>query len=286
MVVRLIVQNIVEFLKPKFKFWWKGVYDRGESFLHNFRNSSNRLELADMSAGEVQSRRDPYQAFNEFDETLITHGYATLFSVTSPWVCTATMFWIIIETILDVKNLTDSTRRPFPMARRNNEPWDTAFDIYGVLATLTNIVSLIFGSTQYEAWTFTEKLVLFIILLHAIIFAKLIIKAIFPEVPASVVRLQEKQTMAVRRCMTDSKVEPQQDFSMFRDQAQDSFEGAIAEQDYMDDHDDIEPELSLSNSLTVMKTSLREMERGPVCVLLVFVIITTIIGIGLFIYNS
>jgi len=219
------VQNTVEFMKPKMKMFYKEFKDETKHWLHNIFNPSNRLEQADMSPAELQSKREPYDPFLDFDETLITHGYATLFAVSSPWVCTATLLWIMVETVLDVKNLTESTQRPLPLAMRTNEPWDTAFDVYGVLAAITNIVLLVFASKQYESWTFTEKLMLFFMIFHFILLAKLAIKQIFPEVPRSVALLNLKQANMVHRCLENIKVEPQQDFSLFRSACQRRFRG-------------------------------------------------------------
>jgi len=284
MLVRLIVQNMFEFLTPKFKMWFRSIKSETQTLRYNLFNPSNRLEQADMSAGELQSKREPYDPFMDFDETLITHGYATLFAVTSPWVCTATLIWIMFETVLDVKNLTETTQRPLPIKMRTNEPWDTAFDIYGILAAITNIVLLVFASNLYDGWSFTEKLCLFIFLIHTIFAAKLIIKSAFPEIPRSVALLHLKQANMVHRCLENIKVEPQQDFSLFRQHGPDTFE--IMEQDVFDD-DEFEPELNLKESAKGMKDGLTgALDKGLVAILCITVTITLILAVGLFVFNS
>jgi len=284
MVVRLVVQNLFEFLSPKFKVWRRDVTHKTSERWHNLCNPSNRLEQADMSAAELQSKREPYDPFLDFDETLITHGYATLFAVSSPWVCTATLLWIMVETVIDVKNLTENTQRPLPIKMRTNEPWDTAFDIYGVFAALTNVIMLVFASKQYEMWTFTEKLMLFIYLFHMILFAELLIKFLFPVVPRSVALLNLKQANMVHRCLENIKVEPQQDFSLFRQHGADNFE--IMEQDIFDD-DDIEPELNMRGSYDQMKADLlKALDKGLVAILCITVGVTVLIGLGLFVYAN
>jgi len=284
MVVRLFVQNLFEFLSPKFKVWRRDVTSKASDRWHNLCNPSNRLEQADMSQPEVQSKREPYDPFLDFDETLITHGYATLFAVTSPWVITATLLWIMVETVIDMRNLTENTQRPLPLKMRTNEPWDTAFDIYGVLACITNMVMLVFASDQYKSWTFTEKLCLFITLFHAILFAKLIIKWIFPEVPRSVALQNLKQVNMVHRCLENIKVEPQQDFSMFRQHGADNFE--VMEQDIFDD-DDIEPELDLKKAWNTMKSHMSEsLDKGLVTILCITVGLTLVFAMGLFVWNG
>jgi len=284
MVVRMFMQNLSKFMGPKFKMWVRNFKSETQTLRYNFFNPSNRLEQADMSPGELQSKREPYDPFLDFDETLITHGYATLFAVSSPWVCTATLLWIMGETVLDVKNLTETTQRPLPIKTRTNEPWDTAFDVYGILATITNLVLLIFASKEYEFWTFTEKLMLFILLIHMIAGAKILIKALFPEVPRSVALLHLKQANMVHRCLENIKVEPQQDFSLFRQHGADNFE--IMEQDNFDD-DDVEPELNLGESVKTMKSGLYgAMDKGLVAILCMTVTVTLVVAVVLFFYNG
>jgi len=284
MFVRLVFQNIYEFISPKFNMWARQFSSETAYKWHNLFNPSNRLEQADMSPGELQSKREAYDPFMDFDETLITHGYATLFAVSAPWVVTATLFWIMIETVLDVKNLTETTQRPLPIKMRTNEPWDTAFDVYGVLAAITNITMLVFASKQYENWTFTEKLMLFILIIHMILIAKLIIKFVFPEIPRSVALLNLKQANMVHRCLENIKVEPQQDFSLFRQHGADNYE--IMEQDIFDD-DEVEPELNLRASRDNMKEGLgKALDKGLVAILCITVVITVCLGVGMFLYNQ
>jgi len=281
MIVRLCVQNTVEFMKPKMKMFYKEFKDETKHWLHNIFNPSNRLEQADMSPAELQSKREPYDPFLDFDETLITHGYATLFAVSSPWVCTATLLWIMVETVLDVKNLTESTQRPLPLAMRTNEPWDTAFDVYGVLAAITNIVLLVFASKQYESWTFTEKLMLFFMIFHFILLAKLAITQMFPEVPRSVALLNLKQANMVHRCLENIKVEPQQDFSLFRQHAKDDFE--VMEQDIYDD-DEIEPIFGFK-LLKLKSDVVQVVDRGVACIVICMVTLTLSFAMALIGYN-
>merc|ERR1719407_354983 len=95
-----------------------------------------------------------------------------------------------------------------------------------------------------------------------ILFAELIIKSLFPVVPRSVALLNLKQANMVHRCLENIKVEPQQDFSLFRQHGADNFE--IMEQDVFDD-EEIEPELNLKGSCFGMEGNLEKtMGRGTV----------------------
>jgi len=275
MIVRLLVQNFSEFLCPKLKTKFRSGRTEFMNWWRNLLNPVDRLEQADMSQAEQEAKREPYDPFTDFDETLVTHGYATLFAVTSPWVTFATLIWIMVETLLDVKNLTENTQRPLPLKMRSNEPWDTAFDIYGVLAAITNLLLLIFASKQYSDWSFTIKLCLFIVFFHAIVLAKIVLMALFPVVPRSVNLLNLKQANMVHRCLENIKVEPQQDFSLFRQHGADNFE--IMEQDVFDD-EDTEPTFGwyqFKNSMSVLNQDLRKvLDVGTVTILVVTILLT------------
>jgi hypothetical protein len=283
MIVRLISQGMVRFLGPRIKQVAKRVSDQTGKGWYNLTHASQRLELADMSAAEQQAKRQPYDPFQDFDEILITHGYATLFSVTAPWCCSAALLWIFFLTWLDVKGLTEHTQRPLPIRTRTNEPWDTAFDIYGALAALTNITAIVFASKEYATWTFTEKIMFFILLIHMVLFAKMIIKSIFPEIPRSVEVLHLKQVGMVHRALEHIKVEPQQDLSAFMQQSGDQFE--VLEQDIMDD-EELEPELDFKESAKAMYEFQKSIEPGWICIICVTVGITMLLAVGLFIYNQ
>lgn len=257
---RLTLANLYEYLMPSVMQWWHSLLDGHGvvSTLNAALSGHSPLELADMSQAEQQAKKEQYDEFSDFDETLISHGFSTFFAVTSPWVCALTLAGTLLEIYIDMKCLLDARQRPIPTRARNNEPWSTAFDIYGVLAASTNIFLLIFASQQYETWTFTEKLTLFIYLEHMILLARLLLKLIFPQVPRNVELLQLKQDNIVHRCLENIKVEQNQDFSMFRDSQRDHIE--VFEHDILerDEEDEVEPTLNLGESGASMLTGVKD----------------------------
>merc|ERR1712187_894444 len=226
-----------------------------------FFHGNTRLELADLSSAEQQAKKDLYDKGADFSELLITHGYSTLFAVTAPWVCAVNLLGILLELYIDTKNLCDMRQRPVPMKARNNEPWTTAFDSYGVLAASTNVVLLIFGSGQYSSWTFTEKITFFIYIEHVLFVLRFILKVIFPEVPSSVELLYLRQETMVHRALENIKVEQDQDYGMFRDRRTVQFE--VFEHDYLEDQNEVEPKLELMESGKTMVTGLMEAVQQP-----------------------
>jgi hypothetical protein len=255
---RFTVSNVTQWVIPKIITWFRSVWGNGKS-CQAYMHGHSILEIADMSQAEIQERKPKYDCFEDFDETLINHGFATLFAVAAPWVCAATLLVTLSEIYLDMLGLLESRQRPIPTRARNNEPWTTAFDIYGFIAATTNIVLLIFTSQQYALWSTTEKITLFLYLEHTLFIARLLLRVIFPVIPRNVELLQLKQENMVHRCLEDIKVEQHQDFSLFREGKPSDIE--VYEHDYMDDDDDPEPTLSLRDSAQTMYNGAMEEAR-------------------------
>merc|ERR1719253_1863647 len=53
-------------------------------------------------------------------------------------------------------------RRPFPQRVSDNEPWDTAFDVFGMIAMTTNLAIFVFVSHSYDGWSHSNKIILFL----------------------------------------------------------------------------------------------------------------------------
>jgi len=118
---------------------------------------------------------------------LITYGYTSIFVVATPWVPLVVLVGFVLEVYLDAYKLVNLYRRPFPVRMRSNEPWDSAFDIMGIVAMFTNVALVVFTSSQFSAWTTTEKIMCFFLLEHLIVFARVVLKTAVPEVPERVV---------------------------------------------------------------------------------------------------
>merc|ERR1719433_190639 len=108
--------------------------------------------MPDLSSAERQSKKEDYDLYEDMDEVLILYGYTTLFVVACPWVPFIALICSILECFLDQKKLVLLYRRPFPVSAANNEPWDTAFDIFGILAMMTNVGVIVFSSNAYKDW--------------------------------------------------------------------------------------------------------------------------------------
>jgi hypothetical protein len=288
-VVRLPVKNLLRFCWPRCVAWYRRCRKQTrEGSCEACHRSQSRLELADLSYTELQNKREPFDSFMDFDEVLVTHGYASFFAVSSPWVCAATLLWVVCELLMDMKGLTESRRRPFPVRVRGTEPWNTAFEVYGAIAALTNISLLVFTSDIYADWKFSHKFVLFVYLVHLIILAKLTVKGLFPEMPRSVEMTLAKQEIVAARCLENTMVDhPHEDFSRLwnQEEKQASLDQQVHEED-PDPDEDPEPGFSLTQSWRLMKQGLREhVPWRMMIVMIVSLIFSTLAAVAIVSFN-
>merc|ERR1719284_1194913 len=119
--------------------------------------------------------------------------------------------------------------------------------LYGVIAAFTNVFILIFAAdhAEFAQMTITEKLTLFLFIEKFILLCNVFLRLLFPETPRSVSLLQLKQANVVHRALENIKVEPSQDYSIFRENIKAEFD--IFEHDYMEEDDMEEPQLQLGD---------------------------------------
>jgi len=90
-------------------------------------------------------------------------------------------------------------KRPLPIKVRDNEPWDTTFDILGVIALFTNGALVVFSSHEFDHCTIVEKIVIFFGIEHAVFFLRVLVKILLPECPRDVRILMLKQEHIIRK---------------------------------------------------------------------------------------
>ncbi|CAK0906490.1 unnamed protein product [Prorocentrum cordatum] len=181
------VMNLIEYFWPKLKravqaCWCHGV--TGEARSRHVPGRQDAEEGDSRWAIKLLPRRAGAAAALPYPE--VSGGFQR-----SPWVVMATLLGTLLEIWIDRQKLLQDSQRPLPVKARANEPWTSAFEVFGFVAASTNVLLLIFE--QYTNFTLTEKLTLFVYLEHLLFLAKVITKMLFPEVPRNVQLLQLKQ---------------------------------------------------------------------------------------------
>jgi len=196
-IVRLFLQNSLEIGMPYFTMWYRS-FSEGRQFRTGLFTNPMTV-MPDLSSAEKQSKKEVYDLYEDMDEILILYGYGTLFIVACPWVPMLCLLSCVLECFLDQKKLVLLYRRPVPQPAANNEPWDTAFDIFGLLAMLTNTAVIVFSGHSFDHWTHAEKILLFLAVEFGTIIARILIGVILPATPRRVRLLQLQQREMVHR---------------------------------------------------------------------------------------
>merc|ERR1719247_2960131 len=78
---------------------------------------------------------------------------------------------------------------------------DTAFDVFGFLAVLTNAAVFIFAGHTFDSWLHSQKIALFLTIEFSTIFLRILISVVLPPIPRRVRLLQLQQDVMVHRHM-------------------------------------------------------------------------------------
>lgn len=197
MIMRLTLLNFIELGLPTVMMWYRNFTEKRTFHTGLFQNPST--VMPDLSGPEKQSKKEDYDLFEDMDEVLMLYGYTTLFVVASPWVPILALVGNMLECFLDQKKLLLLFRRPFPNPAANNEPWDTAFEVFGVLAMLTNAAVIIFSSHAFDGWSHAHKIMLFLAIEHGLIFIRIVVGFAMPAIPREVVLLSMQQQVVVHK---------------------------------------------------------------------------------------
>lgn len=199
MLMRLTLQNMIELGGPYAMMWYRRMTEESAFNFDATLFTNPMTIMPDLSSPEKQSKKEDYDVYTDMDEVLILYGYSVLFVVACPWVPLIAIISLVLECFLDQKKLVLLYRRPFPDAASNNEPWDTAFDVFGMLAMATNTAVIVFSSNVFAGWNHFHKILLFMVVEHAMIGFRILIATLFPAIPHEVRLLAMQQQVMVHR---------------------------------------------------------------------------------------
>jgi len=196
-VVRLVLSNLAEIIKPRLTLWW--LHWTEDSEVRSLASGSQIQVYLALTQVEQQSKKEDLILFDEMEEQLLTFGYTTLFIVAAPWVPAVTLVGLLLECLLDKSKLLNLYRRPFPVNCKDNEPWDTAFEVMGILAMVTNVALVVFATDSFDGYDRTEKVKWFFILENTILAARAVVAAFLPSPPEHVRKLELKHAREVQK---------------------------------------------------------------------------------------
>ncbi|CAK9100477.1 unnamed protein product [Durusdinium trenchii] len=199
MIMRLTLQNMIELGGPYAVMMYRRMTEESAFNFDATLFTNPMTIMPDLSSPEKQSKKEDYDVYQDMDEVLILYGYTVLFVVACPWIPLIALISLVLECFLDQKKLVLLYRRPFPDPAANNEPWDTAFDVFGMLAMATNTAVVVFASNVFQSWSHFHKILLFMVVEHAMIGFRILISTLFPAIPWEVRLLAMQQQVVVHR---------------------------------------------------------------------------------------
>jgi hypothetical protein len=136
---------------------------------------------------EKQSKLEEYETpLDDYMEIIIDYGYVTMFSTAFPPVAILALLVNIFEVRVDAFKLCYLTRRPYPAPANSIGEWERVIGIVSILGTLTNTGIIVFTSDIFRLNTYKEKILYFLVIEHILIFFKIILARIIPDVPSKV----------------------------------------------------------------------------------------------------
>lgn len=174
----------------------KAVYTTTDSAVNgneqNLNRETSEIEELDIDDATVQkaiseSKMDPYEGtYDDYLEMFIQFGYVFLFSSVFPLAA----FWAVFNNVLEIRadafKLCKAFQRPLAKQARNIGAWQIAFELMGAVAVMTNCALLAMSSdlkSNFSKFSAVEWTLLFVTIEHVIIFIKIILAYLIPDVP-------------------------------------------------------------------------------------------------------
>jgi len=196
MIVRLGLQSFVELGLPYLLTWYKSV---SEGVVLPASFAKFVPASPECSRAEREFCREEHDISENMDEVLTLYGYAAMFAVACPWAPFMALLSSLVQCFLDQKKLVLLCRRPFPAPAADNEPWDTAFDVYSLIACVTNAGLAIFSTDAFDGWGNHQRVLAFIVLEHVALAARLAASVVLPAPPCWLRQFRAQQDAIVRK---------------------------------------------------------------------------------------
>ncbi|OMJ92465.1 hypothetical protein SteCoe_4807 [Stentor coeruleus] len=138
----------------------------------------------ELSEEEKQAKLCNYDTpLSDYMEVVISYGYVIIFGASFPLTAALFLVLIIVEIRVDAWKLCTLTRRPFPDTADSIGVWFYIIQIMSVVGAITNIGIIIFTTDVLEIEESTYKWLVFMMFEHAILFFKVSVSLLIPDVP-------------------------------------------------------------------------------------------------------
>ncbi|XP_046843595.1 anoctamin-10-like [Xenia sp. Carnegie-2017] len=162
-----------------------------------YKSRSTKLDMDSKTLGlfgksdddiEYQMKQEPYWGvFWDYLELFLQFGFVFLFSSVYPMAAFWALFNNICELRTDAFKISKISQRIFVQPSQGIGSWQTAFEIMGILAVITNC-ALLGMSPTVQKWfppeyTTLQKILVFVAFEHVLLGIKFLIAVLIPDVP-------------------------------------------------------------------------------------------------------
>lgn len=154
------------------------------------------VDTSHASAAEQELEEEEYDTYDDYLEQIILFGYATLFVAAFPLAPVLVFVNNIFEVLLDSWKVLHETQRPNPHGAQNIGPWNFFLQAMSTAGTLTNLALVIFTARTefFGVRDFREKVTVFIVVEHVLLFGRWVVDLFIPDVPEFVeIQLQRQE---------------------------------------------------------------------------------------------
>jgi len=124
--------------------------------------------------------------FEDYNELVLQFGYVTLFAVYFPFVSLLALLNNLLEIRMDATRLLHIVRRPPPRLSEKIGAWFTVLELMGYMAITTNCAIIFFVTRFARERDWILRIACFVAAEHALLFVKLMVSMMVPDVPLKV----------------------------------------------------------------------------------------------------
>ncbi|XP_055333125.1 anoctamin-10-like [Paramacrobiotus metropolitanus] len=215
-------ETIFPFMKVRYQKWQLQRELRKENKKREIRGENEDANFTVFRDQAIIENDQPIYkgTFDDYLELFLQFGYAFMFSSAFPVAPLFALLNNVVEIRGDGFKLCNIMQRPFARPGNSIGPWQLAFELMGFAAVVTNLALVYLNPivTDYAKHTGHDQMILiFVVIEHILIFAKLGMSVILPTVPREVqleiarseyemkTALKERRAGESRRALTSKK---------------------------------------------------------------------------------
>lgn len=147
-------------------------------------DSTYRKELYPV---EYDSKLEPYETpADDYMEMIIQFGYVALFGVSNPIIAVLAFLEITLEIRVDAWKICHLTKRPDPHRSNSLGVWKPIIVTVAYVGSITNSAIIVFTSKLFTEYSMSDKMILFIVIEHALLGVMYLVSSYVNDVPTQV----------------------------------------------------------------------------------------------------